>query len=109
MGLEKEIKSQVLPLQKIIVVDPEYSSPNEDKEIYIGEDYVFDSRIKDVDRDRISVKITGSAVNSKTFNSYQAKLKPKSRGNVKFITMVDGNNVKGLTHEVKSERFLTLN
>ena len=101
VGLRKRDKKSSITSAKIIVVDPEYSSPNEDKEIYIGEDYVFDSRIKDVDRDRISVKITGSAVNSKTFNSYQAKLKPKSRGNVKFITMVDGNNVKGLTHEVK--------
>ena len=102
VGLRKrDKKSSITSAKKIIVVDPEYSSPSEDKEIYIGEDYVFDSRIKDVDRDRISVKMTGSAVNSKTFNSYQAKLKPKSRGNVKFITMVDGNNVKGLTHEVK--------
>ena len=101
VGLRKRDKKSSITSAKIIVVDPEYSSPNEDKEIYIGEDYVFDSRIKDVDRDRISVKITGSAVNSKTFNSYQAKLKPKSRGNVKFITMVDDNNVKGLTHEVK--------
>ena len=101
VGLRKRDKKSSITSAKIIVVDPEYSSPSEDKEIYIGEDYVFDSRIKDVDRDRISVKMTGSAVNSKTFNSYQAKLKPKSRGNVKFITMVDGNNVKGLTHEVK--------
>ena len=54
-----------------------------------------------MDRDRISVKISGSAVNTKTYNSYQAKLKPKSRGKVMFETFVDGNSVKGLNHEVK--------
>jgi hypothetical protein len=62
---------------------------------------VFDGRVKDVDRARISVKISGSAVYTKTYNSYQAKLKPKSRGKVMFETFVDGNSVKGLMHEVK--------
>ncbi len=101
VGLRKRDKKSSVTSAKIFVVDPEYSSPSEDKEIYIGESYVFDSRVKDVDRDRISVKISGSAINTKTFNSYQAKLKPNSRGNVKFETFVDGNPVKGLFHEVK--------
>jgi len=101
VGLRKRDKKSSITSAKIIVVDPEYSTPSEDKEIFIGENYVFDSRVKDVDRDRISVKISGSAVNTKTFNSYQAKLKPKSRGKIKFETFVDGNTVKGLTHEVK--------
>jgi hypothetical protein len=101
VGLRKRDKSSSITSAKIVVVDPQYSSPSEDKEIFIGEDYVFDSRVKDVDRDRISVKISGSAVNTKTYNSYQAKLKPKSRGKVMFETFVDGNSVKGLNHEVK--------
>ena len=54
-----------------------------------------------MDRDRISVNMSGSAVNEATFNSYQAKVKPKSRGQVKFQTFVDGNAVKGLFHEAK--------
>jgi len=101
VGLRKRDKKSSITSAKIIVVDPEYSSPSEEKEIFIGENYVFDSRVKDVDRDRISVKISGSAVDTKTFNSYQAKLKPKSRGQVKFETFVDGNIIKGLKHEVK--------
>ena len=101
VGLRKRDKRSSITSANIVVVDPQYSTINDDKEIYIGEDYVFDSRVKDVDRDRISVKVSGSAVNTKTFDSYQAKLKPKSRGKVKFETFVDGNPVKGLFHEVK--------
>jgi len=101
VGYRKRDKKSSISSTKIVAVDPRYSSPTEDKEIYIGENYVFDSRVKDVDRDRISVKISGSAVNAKTFNSYEAKFKPKSRGQVKFQTFVDGNAVKGLSHEVK--------
>ena len=101
VGLRKRDKRSSITSANIVVVDPQYSTINDDKEIYIGEDYVFDSRVKDVDRDRISVKVSGSAVNTKTFDSYQAKLKPKSRGKVKFETFVDGNAVKGLFHEVK--------
>ena len=70
-------------------MDPQYSSPTEDKK-FTWEQYVFDSRVKDVDRDRISVKISGSAVNTKTFNSYEAKLKPKEveeRSNSKLLSM----------------------
>ena len=101
VGYRKRDKKSSISSTKIVAVDPRYSSPTEDKEIYIGENYVIDSRVKDVDRDRISVKISGSAVNAKTFNSYEAKFKPKSRGQVKFQTFVDGNAVKGLSHEVK--------
>ena len=101
VGLRKRDKKSSITSARIVVVDPQYSSPSEEKEIYIGEQYVFDSRVKDVDRDEISVKISGSAVNTKTFNSFEAKLTPKSRGQVKFETFVDGNAVKGLIHEVK--------
>ena len=101
VGLRKRDKKSSITSARIVVVDPQYSSPSEEKEIYIGEQYVFDSRVKDVDRDEISVKISGSAVNTKTFNSFEARLTPKSRGQVKFETFVDGNAVKGLTHEVK--------
>ena len=101
VGLRKRDKKSSITSARIVVVDPQYSSPSEEKEIYIGEQYVFDSRVKDVDRDKISVKISGSAVNTKTFNSFEAKLTPKSRGQVKFETFVDGNIVKGLAHEVK--------
>ena len=101
VGLRKRDKKSSITSARIVVVDPQYSSPSEEKEIYIGEQYVFDSRVKDVDRDKISVKISGSAVNTKTFNSFEAKLTPKSKGQVKFETFVDGNAVKGLTHEVK--------
>lgn len=101
VGFRKRDKKSSITSAKVVVVDPQYSSPSEDKEIFIGENYVFDSRVKDVDRDKISVKISGSAVNSRTFNSYEAKFKPKSRGKVKFETLVDGVPVKGLTHEVK--------
>jgi len=101
VGLRKRDKKSSITSARIVVVDPQYSSPSEEKEIYIGEQYVFDSRVKDVDRDEISVKISGSAVNTKTINSFEAKLTPKSRGQVKFETFVDGNAVKGLTHEVK--------
>jgi len=101
VGLRKRDKKSSITSARIVVVDPQYSSPSEEKEIYIVEHYVFDSRVKDVDRDKISVKISGSAVNTKTFNSFEAKLTPKSRGQVKFETFVDGNVVKGLGHEVK--------
>ncbi len=101
LGLRKRDKKISITSAKIVAVDPQYSSPSEDKEIYIGEKYTFDSRVKDVDRDRISVKISGSAVNTKTFNSFEAKFTPKSRGKVLFETFVDGNAVKGLKHEVK--------
>ena len=101
LGLRKRDKKSSLTSAKIVVVDPSYSSPAEESEIFIGETYVFDSRVKDVDRDRITVKISGSATNAKTFNSYEAKVKPKSKGKIKFETFVDNNPIKGLTHEVK--------
>ena len=101
VGYRKRDKKSSITSARIVVVDPQYSSPSDDKEIYIGEKYVFDSRVKDVDRDRISVKISGSAVNTKTFNSFEAKLTPKSKGKLKFETFVDGNLVKGLAHDVK--------
>lgn len=104
VGLRKKDKKSSISKAKIVVVDPQYSSPSEDKEIYIGEQYVFDSRVKDVDRDRISVKMSGSAVNAKTFNSFEAKLKPKSRGKVKFETYVDGKQVRALLHEVSVKK-----
>ena len=66
VGFRKRDKKSSITSAKIVVVDPQYSSPSEDKEIFIGENYVFDSRVKDVDRDKISVKISGSAVNSRT-------------------------------------------
>ena len=53
--------------------------------------------------------MSGSAVNEKTFNSFQAKLKPKSRGKVKFETFVDGNLVKGLFMRLKLEKSHHLN
>ena len=84
VGLRKRDKKSSITSARIVVVDPQYSSPSEEKEIYIGEQYVFDSRVKDVDRDKISVKISGSAVNTKTFNSFEARLTPKSRGQLKF-------------------------
>jgi hypothetical protein len=101
VGYRKRDKKSSITSARIVVVDPQYSSPSDDKEIYIGEKYIFDSRVKDVDRDRISVKISGSAVNTKTFNSFEAKLTPKSKGKLKFETFVDGNLVKGLAHDVK--------
>ena len=101
VGYRKRDKKSSITSARIVVVDPQYSSPSEDREIYIGDKYVFDSRVKDVDRDRITVKISGSAVNTKTFNSFEAKLTPKSKGKLKFETFVDGNLVKGLAHDVK--------
>ena len=101
VGYRKRDNKSSITSARIVVVDPQYSSPSDDKEIYIGEKYIFDSRVKDVDRDRISVKISGSAVNTKTFNSFEAKLTPKSKGKLKFETFVDGNLVKGLAHDVK--------
>ena len=101
LGLRKRDKKISITSAKIVAVDPQYSSPSEDKEIYIGEKYTFDSRVKDVDRDQISVKISGSAVNTKTFNSFEAKFTPRSKGKILFETYVDGNAVKGLNHEVK--------
>ena len=101
LALRKRDKKSSITSTKIVALDPRYSSPSEYKEIYIGEKYFFDSRVKDVDRDRISVKISGSAVNKRTFNSFEAKFTPKSRGKILFETYVDGNAVVGLTHEVK--------
>ena len=104
VGLRKKDKKSSLASAKVIVVDPAYSSPSEDTEIYIGEKFTFDSRVKDVDRDRISVKVSGSAMGGKTFNSYEAKITPKSRGNLKFETFVDNNSVKNLVHNVKVKK-----
>ena len=104
VGLRKRDKQSSISKIKIVSVDPQYSLLNEDKEIFIGEQYIFDSRVKDVDRDRISVNISGSAVTSKIFNSFEAKLIPKSRGKLKFETFVDGKQVKGLSHEVSVKK-----
>ncbi len=104
IGLRKRDKKSSITKAKIIVVDPQYSSPTEEKEIYIGEQFTFDSRVKDVDRDRISVKITGTAVSEKLFNTYSARFTPRSRGQVKFQTLVDGALVKSLTHELKVKK-----
>ena len=77
LGLRKRDKKSSITSAKIVAVDPQYSSPSEDKEIFIGEKYIFDSRVKDVDRDRISVQISGSAVNKKTFNFLKQSSLPK--------------------------------
>ena len=54
VGLRKRDKKSSITSAKIVVVDPQYSTPSEDKEIYIGEDYVFDSRVKDLSLIHIS-------------------------------------------------------
>ena len=79
VGLRKRDKKSSITSARIVVVDPQYSSPSEEKEIYIGEQYVFDSRVKDVDRDEISVKISGSAVNTKTFRSEERRVGKECR------------------------------
>tara|TARA_Y100001970_G_scaffold11959_1_gene13729 strand:+ start:1025 stop:2455 length:1431 start_codon:yes stop_codon:yes gene_type:complete len=104
VGLRGRDKKSTLASANIIAIDPSYSSPSEVSEIYVGEQYVFDSRIKDVDRDRVSVKTSGTAMGAKVFNSYRAKLTPKKQGNLKFETFVDGSAVKNLVHNVKVKK-----
>ena len=41
VGFRKRDKKSSITSAKIVVVDPQYSSPAEEKEIYIGEKYVF--------------------------------------------------------------------
>ncbi len=104
VGLRARDKKSSLASAKIVAVDPSYSSPSEVGEIYIGEQFVFDSRVKDVDRDRISVKTSGTAMGARVFNSYRAKVTPKKQGNLKFETFVDGLAVKNLVYGVKVKK-----
>tara|TARA_B100000686_G_scaffold260146_1_gene272782 strand:+ start:17698 stop:19131 length:1434 start_codon:yes stop_codon:yes gene_type:complete len=100
VGLRKKDKKSSLASTEVVVVDPVYSSPAEESEIYTGEQYVFDSRIKDVDRDRISVKVSGTAMGANVYNSYRAKFTPKKQGKLKLETFVDGAAVRNLVHNV---------
>ena len=54
VGLRKEIKIKY-HLKKSLLLTPSIVPLQKIKK-FIGEDYVFDSRVKDVDRDRISLK-----------------------------------------------------
>ena len=100
VGYRKRDKKSSITSAQIVVVDPAYSSPAEENEIYVGEKFVFDSRVKDVDRDRISVKVSGTAMGLKVYNSYTAKFTPKKAGKLKLETFVDDVAVRNLVHNV---------
>ena len=100
VGYRKRDKKSSITSARIVVVDPAYSSPAEENEIYVGEEFVFDSRVKDVDRDRISVKVSGTAMGLKVYNSYTATFTPKKAGKLKLETFVDDVAVRNLVHNV---------
>jgi hypothetical protein len=100
VGYRKRDKKSSITSARIVVVDPAYSLPAEENEIYVGEEFVFDSRVKDVDRDRISVKVSGTAMGSNIYNSFTAKFTPKKAGKLKLETFVDDVAVRNLVHNV---------
>ena len=104
VGLRTKDKKSSLASTEVVVVDPAYSTPAEESEIYTGEQYVFDSRVKDVDRDRISVKVSGTAMGANVYNSYRAKFTPKNEGKLKLETFVDGVAVRNLVHNVNVKK-----
>lgn len=104
IGLRTKDKKSSLASTKVVVVDPAYSSPEEENETYVDEKFIFDSRIKDVDRDRISVKVSGTAMGAKVYNSYRAQFTPKKEGELKLETFVDGVAVRNLVHNMKVKK-----
>ena len=104
IGLRTKDKKSSLASTEVVVVDPAYSSLAEENEIYVGEKFVFDSRVKDVDRDRISVKVSGTAMGANVYNSYTAKFTPKKKGKLKLETFVDGVAVRNLVHNMKVKK-----
>ena len=53
-----------------------------------------------MDRDRISVKVSGTAMGLKVYNSYTATFTPKKAGKLKLETFVDDVAVRNLVHNV---------
>ncbi|MCS5621092.1 MAG: hypothetical protein NZ656_03965, partial [Nitrospinaceae bacterium] len=52
------------------------------------------------DRDRISVKVSGTAMGLNVHNSFTAKFTPKKAGKLKLETFVDDVAVRNLVHNV---------
>ena len=72
VGLRGRDKKSTLASANIIAIDPSYSSPSEVSEIYVGEQYVFDSRIKDVGQGNLIVNASRFDVVNVADNEYIA-------------------------------------
>ena len=77
-----------------------YSLEHNDTEILLNEKYNFDSSVKGIDNNRITIKIINPKLESEIINSFKTTYVPNAQGKVVFITMIDGQEIQGLRHEV---------
>ena len=85
-GIRKRDSKVVNAKTKIVVVEPQWASPPDMSEIYTGEKYKFDLRVKSLSRDRVSVRLSGSLQKTpKNFDNSEISVGPyKETGDLKL-------------------------
>ena len=81
------------------VFEPQWESKTNTYEVYIGEDFEFDARIKEISQNKISTTIKSALINTGeiSFKSPFVELPAfSSAGSLELQVYVDGNEVKDL-------------
>ena len=105
-GIRKRDSKVVNAKTKIVVVEPQWASPPDMSEIYTGEKYKFDLRVKSLSRDRVSVRLSGSLQKApKNFDNSEISVGPyKETGDLKLETLVDGTVLKNLIYSIEVKK-----
>jgi len=105
-GIRKRDSKVVNAKTKIVVVEPQWASPPDMSEIYTGEKYRFDLRVKSLSRDRVSVRLSGSLQKTpKNFDNSEISVGPyKETGDLKLETLVDGTVLKNLIYSIEVKK-----
>ena len=105
-GIRKRDSKVVNAKTKIVVVEPQWASPPDMSEIYTGERYKFDLRVKSLSRDRVSVRLSGSLQKApKNFDNSEISVGPyKETGDLKLETLEDGTVLKNLIYSIEVKK-----
>ena len=88
---------------RLKVFDPQWESTDNTYEVYIGEPFEFDARIKEISQDMVSVTLKSDLLKKGTvsYNSPFIQLEPFNRsGTINLSVFVDRNEVKDLRSEL---------
>ena len=88
---------------RLKVFDPQWESTDNTYEVYIGESFEFDARIKEIPQDMVSVTLKSDLLKkgSVSYNSPFIQLEPFNKsGTINLSVFVDRNEVKDLRSEL---------
>lgn len=86
---------------RINVSPPTWENSPRVSTVYLGEEYTFDGRLRDIASSDISVQVSGSAVEAHTVNGSQVPLGPfENTGDVQFQVLVNDVPIGGMSHMI---------